>query len=617
MSVPPTAIRLRPRRHTGCPGRSPPAWRAFDSCRRYRSCWRIPSDITVFQRVPVVELDSLCLGQVRLRAHGGPTIGIVGALLLVASCGPRGGCGGGYCGTLVFAAPGEPTTLLPVVTDEALDRDVFDQLFLKLADIGPDANTIGDKGFEPELAAHWEWTSPLALTFHLDPRARWHDGEPVTSADVAFTFGVYTDSAVDSPYRSNLGHIISVKPTDAATVTYTFDHRYPEMFFDAVYHMRILPAHLLKTLEHSAWRSAPFGRMPVGDGPYRFVRWTPGQSIELAADSTFFLGRPHLRRLIWRFTTDLTVGVTQVVAGEADAIQVLVTPANIDRAAKSGHLTLYPYAGSVYNLLGFNLRANGDRMHPHPIFGDADVRRALVLATDRVKMAQSVFGGHAKIPPGPISQMWRALWFADIPVPAYDTTQAAQLLEHGGWHRASGDAVRARNGVKLSFHLAVPSTSGTRKQYAQLIQEQLRAVGVEVVIDEMESATMHAKQRAGTYDAALESWSTDPSPSSSIRDAWTHAGGSNFGGYNNPAFDQQIAQAISADTPDQATQAWHEALLTLAHDSPAIMLYALDNVAAVDRRVADVRLRPDYWWAFVRSWRIPPDRLADRDRVEH
>jgi peptide/nickel transport system substrate-binding protein len=564
-----------------------------------------------------MELDSAWLPSSRLPSRRPPAIGSIAALVLVASCAPRGGCGGDYCGTLVFAAPGEPTTLLPVMTDEALDRDIFDQLFLKLADIGPDANTIGDKGFEPGLAAKWEWTTPLTLTFHLDPRARWHDGQPVTSADVAFTFGAYTDSVIDSPYRSNLRHILSVKAIDAATVTYTFDRRYPEMFFDAVYHMRILPAHLLTGLERSAWRSAPFGRTPVGNGPFRFVRWIPGQSVELVADSTFYLGRPHLRRLIWRFTTDLTVAVTQVVAGEADAIQVLVTPANIDRATTSGHLTLYPYAGSVYNLLAFNLRANGDRTHPHPMFGDADVRRALVLATDRVKMAQSVFAGHAKIPPGPISQMWRALWFADIPVPAYDTAQADQLLEHAGWHRAGGEAVRVRNGVKLSFHLAVPSTSGTRKQYAQLIQEQLRAVGVEVVIDEMESATMHARERAGTYDAALESWNTDPSPSSSIRAAWTHTGGSNFGGYNNPAFDQQVAQAISADTPEQATQGWHDALRTLANDSPAIMLYALDNVAAVDRRVADVQLRPDYWWAFVRHWRIPPDRLADRDRVEH
>ena len=248
------------------------------------------------------------------------------------------------------------------------------------------------------------------------------------------------------------------------------------MFFDAVYHMRILPAHLLQadwsTRRGGQQPNSP-GRNPVGDGPYRFVRWTPGQSLELAADSTFFLGRPHLRRLIWRFTADLTVAVTQVVAGEADAIQVLVTPANIDRAtaSRSPHAVSWLRRIQVFNLLGFNLRANGDRAAPASDFpGIAGrVRRALVLATDRVKMAQSVFAGHAKVPPGPISQMWRALWFADIPVPAYDTAQAAQFTARARriLHRTGVDGgVRSRNGVTLSFHLA----RAQHQRYTQAIR---------------------------------------------------------------------------------------------------------------------------------------------------
>jgi peptide/nickel transport system substrate-binding protein len=296
---------------------------------------------------------------------------------------------------------------------------------------------------------------------------------------------------------------------------------------------------------------------------------------------------------------------------------VLVTPANIDRANRAGHLTLYPYAGSVYNVLGFNLRANGDRSRPHPIFGDLDVRRALILATDRERMAQSVFGSHAQVPPGPLSQMWRRLWFPDLPVAPFDTVQAARLFEQRGWRRASTDGIRERNGTRLSFHLAVPSTSGTRKQYAQLIQEQLRAAGVEVLIDEMESATMQDKQRSGSYDAAMESWNTDPSPVSGIPDALTQGGASNFGRYDNRLFDRHVADAVSAGTSAAATRAWHDALMTLAEDPPAIMLYALDNVAAVDSRVTNVHLRPDYWWAYLKDWRIPPARLNARDRVGH
>jgi len=537
------------------------------------------------------------------------------SLLVAAACTRRGGCAGEYCGTLVFVSTGEVETLLPPVSTSATDRDVFDQIYLRLADLSPDGGTIGDAGFGPQLAHSWEWTDPLTLVFHLDPRARWHDGPPVTAADVAFTFDAYTDTLVNSTDRTTLDHIASVTATDSATAVFRFRDRYPEMFYDAVFHMRILPAHLLRDVPRATWSTADLGRAPVGDGPYRFVRWTPGQTLELAADSTFFLGRPHLRRLIWRFAADLNTAVTQVAAGEADAIEILVTPTNYERAQNAGHLQLYPYPGPTYSFLRFNIRANGDSSRPHPIFADAEVRRALVLATDRARMLQSVFAGRAKVPPGPMTQQWSWLWVPELAVPPYDTAQAARLLAARGWRDTDGDGVRDRGGRKLSFHLTVPSTSAVRQQYAQLIQEGLKAVGAEVLIDQMEPPTLTQRLNAGAFDAALESYNADPTPTSSVPGLWGSRGGSNYGHYSSAIFDRQVATASAATTPEAARAAWIAAFGTLAHDAPGIMLFSVDNVAAVDSRVADVRIRPDSWWALVWTWRIPPDKLTERDRV--
>src|SRR5437899_6639064 len=100
------------------------------------------------------------------------------------------------------------------------------------------------------------------MVFHLDPRAHWQDGQPVTAADVAFTFDIYTDSTVNSPFRSNLRTISAVTTRDSLTPVFRFHARYPEMFYDAVYHMRILPAHLLRPVPRTQWRSAAFGRAP-------------------------------------------------------------------------------------------------------------------------------------------------------------------------------------------------------------------------------------------------------------------------------------------------------------------------------------------------------------------
>src|SRR5256885_387241 len=210
---------------------------------------------------------------------------VAGVLLgSLASCARRGACTGDYCGTVVIAAAGEPDILLPPVTELSSSRDVYDQLFLKLADLGMSGNTIGNEDFQPQLAERWEWDGPVTLVFHLDPRARWQDGRVVTAGDVVFTYDAYTDSLVNSPFRSSLRLISAVTARDSLTAVFRFRQRYPEMFYDAVYQMRILPAHLLRTIPRDQWRSAPFRRAPVGDGPYRFVAWKAGESLELAAD---------------------------------------------------------------------------------------------------------------------------------------------------------------------------------------------------------------------------------------------------------------------------------------------------------------------------------------------
>src|SRR3989440_4336916 len=184
-----------------------------------------------------------------------------------SACERRGGCTGSYCGTLIDAAVGEPGTLLPTSTEEVVARDIEEQLFLKLADVGMSTNTVGDEDFQPLLAQRWEWDGPLTLVFHIDPRARWQDGQRVTAADVEFTFNAYNDSAVESPFRPKLQRIEKVTQRDSLTAVFRFREKYPEMFYDAVYHMRILPAHLLRSVPREHWRTAPFGRQPVSDGP--------------------------------------------------------------------------------------------------------------------------------------------------------------------------------------------------------------------------------------------------------------------------------------------------------------------------------------------------------------
>jgi len=537
-------------------------------------------------------------------------------VIAVAGCERRGGCTGAWCGTLINAAVAEPGTLLPPSSEDIVANDIDEQLFLKLADVGPSENTIGDEDFQPLLAQKWEWDGPLTLVFHIDPRARWQDGPRVTAADVEFTFNAYTDSAVGSPFRPKLLRIASVTQRDSLTTVFRFKERYPEMFYDAVYHMRILPAHLLRPVPRDQWRTAPFGRQPVGSGPYRFVQWLPAQSIELVADSTFFLGRPGIRRLIWRFTPNLQVAVQQVIADQADVREQLVTPDNVARARAAQQLAVYTYRGNTYTYLTFNQRSPDDTTKPHPLFADRDLRRALSMAVDRATLLKSELGDLAKVPPGPMSELlW--IWDPDIRQLPYDSAQAGRRLNALGWRDHDGDGIRDKDGQPLAFHILVPTSSVLRRQYARLLQAQFSAVGVRVEIDELEPAVVGQRVSTGKYDTAILSRSNDPSPSSGIAQNWTRAAGaSNFGRYYSPEFERIVDLAVTATSRDRARSLWRSAIETLNADAPAIFLYALDNAAAVHKRVENVQLRPDSWATLLRTWRIPPDRLIDRDRVE-
>jgi len=468
----------------------------------------------------------------------------------------------------------------------------------------------------PELAQSWTWDDATTVRFQLNPKARWHDDRPVTAHDVAFTFDVYRDSVVNAGARPLLEQIASVTAVDSHTVVVRFLRSYPEAFFDAVFQMWILPRHLLDTVPRARLSSHPFGRDPVGSGPFRFVRWTTGQSLELAGDSSYFLGRPGLRRVIWRFIPDMPAGVTLLVAGEADAAgNALLTPELLERLRGAPQLQVTPYPLLAYSYIGFNLRAPGRPASPHALFSDRELRRAVSMAVDVDAAVRAVLGDLGEVPSGPYAP---SLWIASDtlkPVP-YDTATAKRSLDNLGW-RPGPDGVRVRGGRRLAFDLLVPASSAPRRRLAVVVQDQLKRVGISVQITELDFNAFIARSQAGRFDAAFLSWVSDSPSPTSIRQTWSTAGvgGSNYQRYSNPEFDRLINQAIAEGNRARATALWHQAIAVINADAPAIWMYVPRPVLVTHRRLADTALRPDLWTALLWKWRVNSDALIERDLV--
>lgn len=493
-------------------------------------------------------------------------------------------------------------TLMEGPQNTTANFDVSDQLFLRLAELPPDLVTTDERRFLPVLAKSWTRRDSLTLAFDLDPRARWHDGRPVTAGDVVFTFDRARDSDIAPKLAGLLRHIVSVTAESDRRVVFRFDRVYAEQFYDATYNVAPIPAHLVPRNATVANPPLAFLANPVGDGPFRWVRSVPSQFIELAADTGFMLGAPKIRRLIFRTASDPETRINLLLTGEADATDNIPVPplSNIQRVDGGPGLRAVPVASPILGYLLFNQRDPADSSKRHPILGDVNVRRAIALALDRRRMVQSVFGQYGDVPYGPVSQL---LWVRrESPAAAAaDTAAARRLLAKSGWFPRGGDGVRTRDGRPLVLTLSYPLTSETRKQIALQVQEQLRTIGIQIELRRLEGPVWMQRRSAGDFDIDFSSATQDPTPSG-LTQSWSCAGGTNVARFCDPTLDSLLDRAIGARSAPAAAALWRQVVQRVEGDQPAVFIYAPAAVYAVSRRFQKAPLRPESSWLRVREW---------------
>lgn len=498
--------------------------------------------------------------------------------------------------------------LMPPFTATSQGAAISDQIFERLADPDSTLNTIGDRDYRPRLADRWRWApDSLSIAFHIDARARWQDGVPVTARDVRFSFRVFKDSAAGSIAAPLLSNIDSVSVRDSTTAVVWFHTRTPDEFYAATYSPRILPAHLLDTIAPERWRTSAFGRAPVGSGPYRFVRWAPGTSIELDADTAYRAGRPSFDRILFTVTRDPGVAVTRLLAHEIDFLDRIAT-ADVPRVRAHAELRLVRWPSEENVTLLFNLRDPAHTSRPHPLLGDVRVRRAIALAIDRPALVRGVLGETARVAQGPFPAILLDSVFLP-PVPA-DCAGAARALDAAGWVRDPRTGVRRRDGRPLSVRLLVPTSSAERLAVAVVLQAQLKCAGIDLEIDQTELNTSIDDLVSGKFDATLLDLTWDPSPASA-RQIWASTsaapGGSNFARYANPKFDALLDSAINDDSEASARALYRRAWSVLVKDAPAVWLYDLVNVGVVREPIEPRGLRADGWWSDLAWWGVATD----------
>jgi len=521
---------------------------------------------------------------------------------------PEGDIGG----ALTIALPAEPSTLMPPLVRYTHEKQIVDQVFDALAEIGPSLNTLGDADWTPRLADSWQWAADsMSITFKLNPRARWHDGQRVSAHDVRYTLDLIKDPRVGARAVASVADVDSVSVPDSATAVVWYARRSPEQFYNFAYNVVPVPEHLLRNVDRANLASDPQARSPVGSGPFKFVRWEPRTLIEVAADTNHALGRPKLDRVIWLLNPDVTAALVTVLAGDIDVLET-VSPDGMSRIAAQSEVLAIPYTNPNYGYMGFNLRDQRNPERPHPLFGDRGLRRALAMAIDRRTLLKNVYDTLAWLGVGPVSRMIATADTSAAMVP-FDSIGADRLLDSLGWRDQNGDGVREKGGRPLRFGLMAPASSAGRRRYAELIQAQLKPHGVQVDVDIADMAVVGPRMYDSKFDAFLMNWGSEPSPTS-IRDQWhtlpVKQRASNFQLYGNPVVDAAIDSAMSEPDAVRSRAHYRKAYQGIIDDVAAVWLYENRSFMAMNRRVHPSTRVADSWWRHLRLWSIPAaDRL--------
>ncbi|HET9066366.1 MAG TPA: peptide ABC transporter substrate-binding protein [Gemmatimonadales bacterium] len=516
-------------------------------------------------------------------------------------------------GTLVMGLRQEPTAPIPYLGPPTTgNADVTDQLFLRLATLGPTARTTGDRAMVPELASRWSRVDATTVDFTLDPRAHWQDGTPVTADDVVFTWNLIHSPELGVDLTA-LALIRSVTATRTGEIRVRFTEPSSEQVYTAGFLLQPLPAHLLARMPASGIASSDFARSPIGNGPFRFERRVPGQSLELRADPSFFLGMPGLKRLVFLYIPSTDAQVNALLAGQTDVMSDVPATA-LGRIEKQGNYRFVTAPGNFVTYVLFNARSPGNPRLAHPILSDSLTRRALALSVDRAAIARQAFGPGVQTPRAVRSQAW--FWVGGaMDAGRADTARARAAFRAAGWVDHDGDGILDRDGVPLRLGIIYPVQSSVFSAIAVQLQQMWRMMGVQLDLEPIDGPVWVERRRTGRFDIDIAGANQDPSPSS-LAQSWSctsaeRAGSSNVGHWCDPEFDRLRDRAPTLPDPISGFRA---AFTRMAAWQPAIVAAAPANRIAVHQRFEHVIVRPSKAWTSLWQWRVRADAMLPRDR---
>jgi peptide/nickel transport system substrate-binding protein len=414
---------------------------------------------------------------------------------------------------------------------------------------------------KPVLAESYEVAEDgLTYTFHLVQGVKFHNGADFTAADVVYAFDFYRNPENGTTNVNNFLGIESVEAVDDYTV---------------VVHMNQVNAASLVTWAetpipqstyHAEVGEDTYVTAPIGTGAFKLVNWVPAEVVELEAFEDHFRGRPNIDGIRQEVVPDASVRAIALETGDADAcLWPLLVEDSKRLAEDTENFTVLVSSTGGIKHFPLNNKA--------PALAEKEVRQAMLMALDRQRIVDELWNGAAKVAHTHYSPKYSFYSKSDHPDTKrydYDVDAAAALLDSAGWV-VGADGVREKNGVRLSFTCTTVTGDTARRPIAELAQQMLAEVGIEMLLEEAPVSAILEALPKGEMESSLFNWTygaVDPDPGDTLRTG----GSTNFNNYSNPRVDELIELGLQTVVPEERQAIYYELQDIIAEEVPMLYL---------------------------------------------
>jgi peptide/nickel transport system substrate-binding protein len=366
----------------------------------------------------------------------------------------------------------EPATLNPILSTITFEDDVYQLLFDGLIRIDNNGRPAPDLAVAVPTTANGGISHDgKTITYHLMPNVRWHDGVPLTSADVVYTWQQIMNPNNSVVSRAAYEQITSIDTPNALTVRLHLR----SAFAPAIYLFAngaigsIIPKHLLQ--RYPSLNVTPFNSQPVGSGPYVFRSWDHGSTMRFDANTAYFRTRPKIPHVVVKFIPDQNTLLNALRTHEID-VYYSQSPLQAGEVRNVPDTTFRQSPSVFYEHLTFNTQ--------RAPLNERAVRLALCYDFDQPMIFQKIYRGLGGIGPTHYSPLILG-WDPSIHYYPYDPSKANAILDAAGWKRGP-DGVRTKNGKPLAFTISTVAGVKLREELEVVLQRYWQSIGARVTI---------------------------------------------------------------------------------------------------------------------------------------